>query len=261
MKRFSKVLVGLLVMYVIGFQASVYVNASGYQEVVAVKAVYHTHLGVSGQTSRNGCYTVPQTKTETAYKKDMYSSEWWEGNYYIAAMKCSYCSFSGVYYKSETNPSTGAVTVLINNSPASAEHSHGGHLVDETVTRYYLGCGYSDNVPVGNIELTKSVDTSYVLSVKIPDTLTPVSYAWSNGSTSKSIEVTSNGSYSVDVKYKEGATQGSVHFDYVVSDYDTEPPVVTGVSYSSERGNLVDIIVNATDNMQVIEYKLEKEIE
>lgn len=131
-----------------------------------------------------------------------------------------------------------------------------------TVDSYSLVCS-KGNSAVAEVEVYKEYTPgSYILRVSIRQfhqDVSVVSYSWSTGSTASSIEVTGNGEYSCTVQVSDGGVSRTAVVSYTVSDYDSEPPMVTGVSKTSSRVCGHDSIeVSASDNRGVFDYMLSK---
>lgn len=133
-----------------------------------------------------------------------------------------------------------------------------------TIDSYSLVCGL-DSVSYGTLQISKySSGADYTLTLVNNLSLTYVSsssvsyssdgISYTSGSV---INVTSNGTYYFKVVYTDSVGEHEKVLSYTVTDYDGEPPVVSGVNQPAGRCQDSVVSIQATDNVGVVWYKLE----
>lgn len=256
MKRLFKVGLSVLLVFSMTFITGFESEAGTSKTLISSQSVIHTHTGTANQSTANGCYTTASSVQATCtVSKVVSNTSSWGCSYCPGTVSHTHytgnhseCGASSYNYKRNRCGSCGR------NYDEGSDFSAGTHTYTKTV--YTLGCG-KNNATVGTVSLSKAVSDKYILSIDVSG-VTPVSYSWSTGSRTNTAEVTSNGTYTVSVVVKEGAVKSTKNFSYNVTDYDTTPPQISSVERFSERVTHMDVIVNATDNYGVVDYKLEK---
>lgn len=247
----------------------------GAEEIVSSVNLYHTHTDETGncyepvyhvhsgtESSNGGCYTQP-----------VYYSYACNGSLYISST--SYMGTSTLWY-THTCSSCGQDVYCLSADMSSVykcnrtiqtstilKYSLGCGKTTETIESYNLICPIEENVPVGTLNLYKKCENEkYVLTVipTLNDSILSVTgYEWSTGSTENKISIEGNGTYSCTVTYLDGDDEKTEFLEYEVTDYDTEPPVITDLTpdKTAWTNQNVIITVTATDNYGVAAYRLD----
>lgn len=269
-----------------------YVNAeqSESAEVVASINLIHEHTG--SPSTGDGCYTTPiicggtlqatQGTRQTTCGKvttlhdygvlyDISSGQMVESSRY--GYRSRWCGTHGVveqnsfygYTSNGTCSKSVSVSYTFYVCPScGSQYSNSGSCTK--VTGYATSCGLSAENACGSIDMVKNVSPSngYSLSVILntdensEDKFVITSYTWEDGSTAESHEVTGNGEYECAVTYTDCNVEKNGTLIYTVSDYDTEPPIITALTPSTTswtKGNVI-VTVTATDNYGVTGYRL-----
>ncbi len=215
----------ILFATILGFLCfPVQVNAEG-EAVVAEEEIVHHHTGSS---AGGGCYNQPvySTRTEsqtiTVDCKGTFTVSWQDdnGNWKTTCTNGHEVSGKRALHSkcSETETRTTSRTVTY-------------------IHHYEMNCGCADGEVLGKLGLSISttewatnVDlTAYFISGE--SNFNTVSYKWNTGETTPVINVTANGTYYVDVSYKERncATVFTTRLTYEVANIDRVAPEVTPV--------------------------------
>lgn len=237
----KSVLVAVLSALVVG-GGSILSTVTASAETVAVATMELTHSHVGSESSSGGCYT---NKTSYSYNETCkgYSGAAWQqngaGQWYVTCTTC------GTYWAVSGNCS----------------YQKCSHQTTKTGTKYTLSCGVTAGDAVGMFTISKEAGrTSYYLKPSVSTSSSvcvPVSYTWSNGDTG-TCTVTGNGSYTCTLKWTDMGVEKTATLSYVVTDYDTEPPVIESVTGYESREKYHTIVVSATDNYGVTGYMIEK---
>jgi len=144
-----------------------------------------------------------------------------------------------------------------------------GHRQTRSVVNAYglhcqVGCGYRVNCGLseGQTIATFSIEeqSGYVLNPVlnvVKGSVKAVSFTWQDGSVG-ALTVSSNGIYTCTLTYTDNGVVRVATLSCEVTDYDTEPPVIEGVTGYESREKYHTIAVSATDNYGVTGYMIEK---
>lgn len=145
-----------------------------------------------------------------------------------------------------------------------AGHKQTRSVVNAQGLHCQVGCGYRVNCGLSagqNIATFSIVEQSgYVLHPVLDVTagsVQAVSFTWQDGSVGD-LAISSNGTYTCTLVYKDSGVIRSVALSCEVTDYDTEPPVIESVTGYESREKYHTIVVSATDNYGVTGYMIEK---
>lgn len=234
MKRFVSVVLALVLFSSMGMQS----KAVATQEVVAQVDLTHSHVGSS--SASGGCYTTPENYSWSQQCTGYSGGAWqYNGGWYVTCTTCN--NYWAV--------------------PGDCSFQKCTKTITHTGTRYLLSCGADADAVIGTFKITKIRDTEYILSPSVTASSSlcvPVSYTWDTGNEGD-LTVTANGTYTCTLSWKDNGAVKTATLQYVVTDYDTEPPVVSDVVRNMSRvQDCVVAEVTATDNFGVTEYKLEQ---
>lgn len=209
--------------------------------------VYHTHSGNSG--TRGGCYQGAQSVAGThrcgqAFKST--TGPFQDGSYN------HFCNYNHI-----TNTSNSWIVGTCGATITDYKYALSCGKTTSTIESYNLTCGKNTSTVIGTVSMTKSRGTDYVLG--ITSDLSITGYSWQDGSTGSSIVVNGNKEYTCTVTYTDNGVSRTKSISYTVSDFDNVPPTINNMVRSTVRvASAVVITVNATDNVGVTGYKLEK---
>lgn len=250
-KLFGIFLSSICIMYLCSIPASAASSVVATKTVTHVHTaeggscytpVYHVHTGSS--SSKGGCYTVEHKTTNT----------------WTSTTCCASCG-EGPNAHYAGNPYGACGSFNPNWSETKTTWKLGCGKDETTIDSYNLTCTKAGSTEE-TISLVKNHSGStYTLSVSFTNSSSYCDLrvkSWSTGSTATSINVTGNGTYWVDVYVTQGGTTNTVRLSYTVSDYDTQAPRVSGVSYSNQRATSDKISVTATDNVKVTQYMIRR---
>lgn len=246
-------LVSLVLCFVLLFESTAFAAETS----VATGSITHQHTDTSGS-----CYSTQTVSANCRVKSYYYS--------HISTWDCAECGnnqflYEGMEHRHSSCGQSSSYYMYKTTCTVCGAHGNDSSPwnIDETHTYNTSGrvltCTKGTGV-VATLKMMKDVSTEgYKLSINptLYSGVTVKSYAWSSGQTTSSIYVTSNGTYTCTVKINDGGVEKSTTLTYVVSDYDTESPVISGVTKGSDRINAEVVTVVATDNIGVTEYKLE----
>lgn len=225
--------------------------------------VYHQHTG--DQISGGGCYRGSQCGGTTVTP---YAS-----HYIHVCQVCGTTLYIGDAWGNGEGSSHGATPGAVCNGVKCFRKNLSCGKTSETIDSYTLSCtktegepdGYvlsctQGSNPVGRVSMLKIRDgADYTLSV-LAEGVTIDSVVWSTGSNETSIDVTENGTYSCNVTVIDFAGCSYVKVvNYIVSDYDIEPPVYVGSQRIGNRCHVESVSVEFSDNYGVTEYMIEKD--
>ena len=193
-----------------------------YKDTVTV---YHTH----GEQSKSSCYNPVRCTGYGTSGQDYGSGDPSPGN---ACWSCNKCGHGGA----------------CDGTP------WGTRVNCKRILSYNLLC-QDDGKELGTIELSVSKDLLATVSVDCSG-ISDVTYLWSTGDTSNSIQISQLGTYDCVVSFKDDLSglYQSVTLSYTLDDI--ESPVIQSVDVDLVRTREVQVNVTATDNISVDGFML-----
>lgn len=217
----------------------VHADDSGIDEVVASVNLTHEHRGVS--TTKGYCYSGAETYHEGCTNKLTYLRP--DYNASADGSWGLYVCPSGHYVTRSCHNAVGLTCGM------GAYYS------------YALSCGLAEGSITGVFQIKKTIENEiYTLSPLTTTSSTMcviTSCTWDDGTVGE-LAVTENGTYSCTLSWKDNGIAKTETLTYTVTDYDTEPPVITALTpdkTSWTKGNVI-VTVTATDNYSVTGYRL-----
>jgi hypothetical protein len=207
---------------------------SGIDEVVASVNLTHEHRGVS--TTKGYCYSGAETYHEGCTNKLTYLRP--DYNASADGSWGLYVCPSGHYVTRSCHNAVGLTCEM------GAYYS------------YALSCGLAEGSITGVFQIKKTIENEiYTLSPLTTTSSTMcviTSCTWDDGTVGE-LAVTENGTYSCTLSWKDNGIAKTETLTYTVTDYDTEPPVITALTAdkTSWTNQNITLTVTATDNYGV----------
>lgn len=218
----------------------VHADDSGIDEVVASVNLTHEHRGVS--TTKGYCYSGAETYHEGCTNKLTYLRP--DYNASADGSWGLYVCPSGHYVTRSCHNAVGLTCGM------GAYYS------------YALSCGLAEGSITGVFQIKKTIENEiYTLSPLTTTSSTMcviTSCTWDDGTVGE-LAVTENGTYSCTLSWKDNGIAKTETLTYTVTDYDTEPPVITELTAdkTSWTNQNVTLTVMATDNYGVTSYRID----
>lgn len=218
----------------------VHADESGIEEVVASVNLTHEHRGVS--TTKGYCYSGAETYHEGCTNKLTYLRP--DYNASADGSWGLYVCPSGHYASRSCHNAVGLTCGM------GAYYS------------YALSCGLAEGSITGVFQIKKNIENEiYTLSPLTTTSSTMcviTSCTWDDGTVGE-LTVTQNGTYSCTLSWKDNGIAKTETLTYTVTDYDTEPPVITALTAdkTSWTNQNVTLTVMATDNYGVTGYRMD----
>lgn len=218
----------------------VHADDSGIDEVVASVNLTHEHRGVS--TTKGYCYSGAETYHEGCTNKLTYLRPDYDAS--ADGSWGLYVCPSGHYVTRSCHNAVGLTCGM------GAYYS------------YALSCGLAEGSITGVFQIKKTIENEiYTLSPLTTTSSTMcviTSCTWDDGTVGE-LAVTENGTYSCTLSWKDNGIAKTETLTYTVTDYDTEPPVITALTAdkTSWTNQNITLTVMATDNYGVTGYRID----
>lgn len=218
----------------------VHADDSGIDEVVASVNLTHEHRGVS--TTKGYCYSGAETYHEGCTNKLTYLRP--DYNASADGSWGLYVCPSGHYATRSCHNAVGLTCEM------GAYYS------------YALSCGLAEGSITGVFQIKKTIENEiYTLSPLTTTSSTMcviTSCTWDDGTVGE-LAVTENGTYSCTLSWKDNGIAKTETLTYTVTDYDTEPPLITALTAdkTSWTNQNITLTVMATDNYGVTGYRID----